>query len=117
MKTTSVRLALIMSVSILCVFSSFDLFGQCSFPSAIITGNTCVGSTLTASSNIPPSSIIWTLNGSTMVASQTINLQPNGITVAGSSSGISGSGANQFKNPDRIFVAADGTVYVPDLNN
>jgi gliding motility-associated-like protein len=83
-------------------------------PTATITGNPCPGSILTATSNVPPFSITWSQNGSP-VATQTSAFQINGTTIAGGVNG--GSGANQFLNPDRMFVARDGTLYVPDLTN
>ena len=50
-----------------------------------------------------------------MVSTQTAMLQLNGTTIAGGNG--AGAAPNQLQNPDRIFVAADGTMYIPDLSN
>lgn len=115
MKTSALRFVLAFLFSSL--FKSSFVFGQCpASPSVSISGNACLGSTLTASSSVPPYSIEWSLNG-TAVSTQTANLQANATTIAGSSAGIGGSATNQLQNPDRIYVAPDGTMYIPDLSN
>ena len=115
MKTSALRFILTFLFSFF--FLSSSLFGQCpASPSVSISGDACLGSTLTASSTVPPYSIAWLLNGTT-VSTQTANLQANATTIAGSSAGIGGSATNQLQNPDRIYVAPDGTMYIPDLGN
>ena len=113
MKTSAARIVIITVL----FFSGFVTFGQCPVsPNVSISGDTCLGSQLTVSSSVPPYSIEWFFNG-TKVATQSANLQTNGTTIAGSSAGIGGAALSQLQNPDRIYVAPDGTMYIPDLSN
>src|SRR5215203_3041657 len=115
MKTAALRFAF--ACLLFPFFQNSIVFGQCPVPPVVsITGDTCLGSILSAASSVPPYSIVWSLNG-TNISTQTANLQANAITIAGSSSGIGGSATNQLLNPDRIYVEADGTMYIPDLGN
>jgi len=98
------------------IIESIRALTQCPpTPLVSISGNTCLGSVLSVYSSAPATSIVWTLNGSTVVSTQTATLQLNGTTIAGGNG--AGSAANQLQNPDRIFVTADGTMYIPDLSN
>lgn len=85
-----------------------------SFCSAVLSGNTCVGSTLTLNSSDPVASISWLLDG-VSVLDQTINKQNNGQVVAGGNG--TGNAANQLYNPNRLFVDQEGNMYIPDMAN
>ena len=41
----------------------------------------------------------------------------NGTTIAGQTSGVSGTAANQFNQPTGIYVDSSGDAYVSDVNN
>ena len=81
---------------------------------AAITGNSCVGSTLTATGSEALTAINWKLNGTT-VASQTATLQNTGVVVAGGN-GV-GPSFNQLSSPDRFYIDHQGNIYVPELGN
>ncbi len=88
-------------------------------PAVSLSGTShCPGSVLTVGSSINPLQIIWSLNGSPV---QTTNAvwNSNATTVAGQSSGTSGSGAAYLNMGGGGGVYADtgGTVYVADYNN
>jgi hypothetical protein len=54
---------------------------QCSnTPPTSITGNHCVGSEILININVLPESVVWRRNG-TVVASQTVSLDTNAVTV------------------------------------
>jgi len=81
-----------------------------------ISGTNCVGGTLLASSSIQPAKIVWKQNGNAI--DSVFNTWLSGAaTVAGQSSGTSGSGANQLNGPVGIFVDGSGNVYVADQSN
>ena len=80
-----------------------------------ITGDTCVGSTLTVNSSVAPSSLIWTLNGTSQVANQIAGFQADAVTIAGGNG--SGNNPNQLNKPTRFFVDAVGNMYIPDMDN
>lgn len=86
-----------------------------STPVVSISGGTCIGSELTVSSNVSPSSLAWTLNGSTEISNQKIDINPNAITVAGGNG--AGKGANQLNNPNRFFLDKSGNMYIADMGN
>lgn len=113
MKTSALRSVLTFLLSF---FSGLFLLGQCpASPSISISGDTCLGSTLTASSNLPFYLITWVGETTRDTYDGRFLLKP--ATIAGSSAGIGGPAASQLQNPDRIYVAPDGTVYIPDLGN
>lgn len=81
---------------------------------ATLSGNNCVGSTLTVSSSDPVASISWQLNGTTILTQGT-GQQNNGLVVAGGNGG--GAAVNQLNSPNRLFVDAQGNLYIPDMGN
>jgi gliding motility-associated-like protein len=104
-----------LTLILLFAFPFMSSFGQSAPPTSVtISGGPCLGgSPLAVSSPVPATSITWMLNG-TAVASQTAT-QANISLVAGAHG--AGSNANQFYNPDRLFVDAYGNMYIPDLGN
>jgi len=82
---------------------------------ASISGNNCVGSTLSVTSNKPIASVSWVLNNTTTVAIKSPGLQATGVVVAGGN-GV-GPAANQLNYPDRLTIDKDGNIYIPDLGN
>jgi len=92
------------------------LFGQGTGTLPVtISGDTCVNSVLTVGGFLPAQSIVWTLNGTGVVSTQTASMQRTATTVAGGNG--AGYGTNQLFAPDRLYVDADGTMYIPDLGN
>ncbi|HMI02062.1 MAG TPA: gliding motility-associated C-terminal domain-containing protein [Pedobacter sp.] len=81
---------------------------------ATLSGNTCVGSVLTVSSSEPVASISWQLNGASIL-DQDIAQQNNGVVVAGGNG--AGAGTSQLNSPNRLFVDAEGNLYIPDMGN
>ena len=81
---------------------------------ATLSGNNCVGSVLTVTSSEPVASISWELNGNTILTQGTTQ-QNNGVVVAGGNGG--GTGVNQLSSPNRLFVDAQGNLYIPDMGN
>lgn len=105
-----------LAVFILVLISIFrtPAYAQCSqTEEIIIAGKTCVGSQLTATTNVE-GTITWKRDGS-VLTTQPASTTTNGIVVAGGNG--QGSGANQFSYPNRIYVDAAGNLYVPDMNN
>ena len=92
---------------------SLGTTGQCP-PEISITGNTCIGSVLTAISNVQGATVIWKKDG-VDVATQAAFINNNGITVAGGNG--QGSNANQLSNPNRLYIDASGNLYIPDMSN
>jgi gliding motility-associated-like protein len=88
---------------------------QCGSAAISLTGGTCVGEVLTAYSNSTGATVVWKLNGTKTVATQTTSIPINGTTIAGGNG--NGSAANQFNNPNRIFIDGAGNLYVPDMTN
>lgn len=100
------------------------------------------GDTLTATSSLPPSSLIWTLNGATTEATQSAALKRTGIVIAAGSTYIPdlsnsrvqkwtpcaitgstvaggnglGSADNKFDRPTSVFLDKAGAMYVVDQN-
>lgn len=89
-------------------------YPQCITPTVSISGNYCIGSLLTLNSSVIPASVNWSLNGN-VIARQTGIFNTQGITVAGGNG--AGANPNQLNYPDRLFVAGDGTIYIPDSEN
>ena len=86
--------------------------GQVSLPQAItITGGGCVNSQLTLTTPVPAQEIDWMLNGTTVAQRQIATLPQQAISAAGSAT------TNQLYAPDRLYVDANGTMYIPDLGN
>jgi gliding motility-associated-like protein len=100
---------------LLCGFFSRAVLAQCSStPFISIKGDVCVGSSLTATTNISPATVEWKQNGNT-VATQVVNPSVSGVTVAGGNG--SGMASNQFSSPNRLFVDSEGNLYIPDMGN
>lgn len=89
---------------------------QCSTaqPTLTISSDPCTGSVITFNTNILPSSVSW-YNGATLLTTKTTIPPSTATTVAGGNG--AGAAANQLSRPDRLFVTANGTIYVPDLDN
>lgn len=78
-----------------------------------LNGSNCLdGSFLSFQTNVAVNMIQW-YNDGTLVSSGTSSSSIS--TVAGT--GVSGSVANRLNTPGGIFVAANGDVYVADVNN
>jgi gliding motility-associated-like protein len=99
-------------MSVLCCLQF--VYPQCSTPVVSISGTYCTGSQLQFNSNIIPSSVTWSLGGN-VLATQTGTFTTQGTTIAGGN-GL-GANANQLNYPDRLYVAGDGTIYIPDMEN
>jgi gliding motility-associated-like protein len=84
-------------------------------PVVSISGDSCVGGILTFQSNVPAATLVWTLNNSTSVSTQTAGMNPNAVTIAGGNG--AGFGTNQLDNPNRICMDASGNLYIPDMGN
>jgi gliding motility-associated-like protein len=96
--------------------SNLSANAQCgTIPSITLSGSTCVGGELKALSSVPGSTIIWKVNSTKTVATQTITASMDGITVAGGNG--NGSGNHQLSNPNRIFIDKDDNIYIPDMSN
>jgi gliding motility-associated-like protein len=96
-------------------FPAIALYGQTGIPDSVtIAGGPCVNSPLTITTPVPATQITWMLNGASPVATETAMQTAIG-TVAGGNG--QGNAANQLYEPDRLFVTADGTVYIPDRLN
>jgi len=109
------RLNLVLFISIVSQTYSQLTLAQCPITPAItISGDTCVGSILTAVSNVQGATVIWKKDGTT-VATQVASITAGGITVAGGNG--AGFNANQLNNPNRIYLDASGTLYIPDMSN
>ncbi|WP_018613388.1 gliding motility-associated C-terminal domain-containing protein [Segetibacter koreensis] len=80
-----------------------------------VLGDSCLGDTLTVSSDVTPSSLAWVVNGTSVVASAELGLSRNAVTVAGGNG--AGDAPNQLNNPDRFFVDKEGNIYVADMSN
>jgi sugar lactone lactonase YvrE len=78
-----------------------------------ISGNTCTGSTLSASiSGTQPEKIEWKLNGYVINVSGSTR---QGVTVAGGNG--PGNQANQLYYPNGVFVDKDDNIWVADASN
>ena len=109
------RLKLVFSNLFLVYTFSLVTHAQCSNSAEIsITGNTCIGSVLTALSNVQGASVVWKKDGVT-VTTQMAAFSGAGVTVAGGNG--AGSNANQLLNPNRIYIDASGNLYIPDMSN
>lgn len=84
-------------------------------PVVNITGDSCVGSVLTANSNTTPSSIMWTLNDTTKLPSQSGGFQKDATLYAGDNG--EGDNANQLNKPNRLYMDAAGNLYIADIAN
>ncbi|WAC42262.1 gliding motility-associated C-terminal domain-containing protein [Pedobacter sp. SL55] len=82
--------------------------------SVSLSGGSCVGEVLTVNSSEPVQSIMWMLNG-VSILEQNIARQNNGVVVAGGNG--AGVAQNQFQNPAAIFIDKDGNLFVPDMTN
>src|SRR5688500_11010209 len=109
------RLKLILPYCFIVHAFSLITQAQCgNTPEISITGNTCVVSVLTATSNVQGATIIWKKEG-TIMATQTASIPNVGTTVAGGNG--NGANANQLSNPNRIYIDASGNLYIPDMSN
>jgi gliding motility-associated-like protein len=104
-----------LTYALLLGFLPLALLAQSGIPTSVtIAGGPCVNNPLSITTPVPATGITWMLNGSTAVSTQTASKTAT-TTVAGGNG--AGAAANQLSSPDRIFAAADGTVYIPDRNN
>jgi gliding motility-associated-like protein len=85
-----------------------------SSPVVTITGDTCVGSELTANSDLSLSSLVWMLNGTTKVSEHTFG-NKTGVTLAGGNG--AGTNTNQLNKPARCNFDAAGNMYIADMIN
>ncbi len=83
-------------------------------PIVSIVGDSCLGSTLSLTSGIPPYTLTWILNDAE-VQTRRAGFEANGVTVAGGN-GI-GANANQFNKPTRFYLDTAGNLYIPDMDN
>ena len=85
-------------------------------PIVSIPATGCAGNAITLTSSLNPSQIVWKQGASTV---QTTNASwaANGTTVAGQSSGASGTDASHLNNPSGLFVDGSGNIYVSDQVN
>lgn len=109
----------VLTSSLVCALTASSNGINIIIPVVSLSGTSnCPNSVLTVSSSINPLQIVWSLNGSVI---QTTNAvwNANATTVAGQSSGTSGSSASYLNMGGGGGVYADtgGTVYVADYNN
>lgn len=92
------------------------IHAQCSTaqPTLTVSSDPCTGSIITFGTNILPSTVSW-YRGNTLLANKTPQPPSDAVTVAGGNG--AGSAASQLSSPYRIFVASDGTIYIPDYDN
>jgi len=97
------------------IISNYAILAQT--PVISLTGGSCAGTTLSLSSSLNLSFIVWKLNGVT-IDTTFATWNRRGTTVAGSTSGISGSTSSLLNFPFGLFVDTHDTLYIADyLNN
>ncbi|MBI3235732.1 MAG: NHL repeat-containing protein [Bacteroidetes bacterium] len=87
-----------------------------SAPASTLTGNACLGSTLTTTNTTNASKIKWISGGNTLY---TATRKPigTGTTEAGDASGNAGSDSTKFDLAVSVLVDDNGNAYVADMNN
>jgi len=85
-------------------------------PKLTITGNLCLGSTLTLSGVSNASSIIW-MQGNAALYNSIRQGVGSGSTEAGDSSGSTGNDSNLLNGPNAVFVDAADNIYISDALN
>ena len=85
-------------------------------PKLSITGNPCLGSTLTLSGATNASSIIW-MQGNNNVYNSIRTNMGIGTTEAGDSSGSTGNDSTLLNGPNAVFVDAADNIYISDALN
>lgn len=98
---------------VFCLFIHLKVSGQCS-PFVKIGGEICVGSLLSAKTNVSGFSIVWKRSG-TAFNTQPLFISREGVTIVGLNG--AGSGPDQVLNPNRIFIDKKGDLYIPDMSN
>jgi sugar lactone lactonase YvrE len=100
---------------ILLLISCCPAFAQ-SLSINLISSGSCAGAQLKVNANFKPAIIVWRLNG-TIINTTYATWSKSAVTVAGSSSGVSGSSSSLLDFPFGLYVDANDTIYVADFLN